>query len=78
MGIVFIDDDWEGLIMFEIFFYFCFLYFVLCIDGCFIDFDKIECVIEELSCCYDVVLFEGVGGLMVLFIDELFMIDYIV
>ena len=46
------------------------------IDGCEIDLDIIDNARKKLENCYDVVLVEGAGGLMVPITDDFYAIDY--
>lgn len=46
------------------------------IDGRSIDFEAIDSALRRLSECYDTVLVEGAGGLMVPLTDEMLTIDY--
>lgn len=61
----------------EIFTYPCSPDLAAKIDGREIDFRKIERATETLESCYDIVLIEGAGGIMVPLKGEYLTIDYI-
>ena len=77
MGIDLTEEDSNGITMPEIFTYPASPHLAARIDGRAIDFGKIERATEHLCECYDAVLLEGAGGLMVPLTERLLTIDYV-
>ena len=76
-GTGYLPEDRKGLTMPEIFSYPASPLLASRIDKRPIDFNKINQATRELSDCYDRVLVEGAGGLMVPLTEELLTIDYV-
>lgn len=71
------EEDKAGLTMPEIFSYPASPHLASKLDHRPVDFDKIENATRILSECYDAVLLEGAGGLMVPLTEDYLTIDYI-
>lgn len=77
MGIDFLPEDDNKTTMPEIFSYPASPHLAAKLDGRNIDFTALEQATKTLSQCFDVVLLEGAGGLMVPLTESLLSIDYI-
>lgn len=77
MGTGWLPEDESKLTMPEIFSYPASPHLATKLDGRYIDFAKIEAATQQLAEKFEVVLLEGVGGLMVPLTTELLTIDYL-
>ncbi|MCD8293577.1 MAG: dethiobiotin synthase [Prevotellaceae bacterium] len=77
MGTGYLPEDREGLTMPEIYSYPCSPHLAARIDKRPVDLDKIARATTTLARCYDIVLVEGAGGLMVPLTESYLTIDYI-
>lgn len=77
MGIPFTKEDKQKITMPEIFSYPASPHLAAQLDKRHIDFEKISQATAQLSQCYDAVLIEGAGGLMVPLTEDYLIIDYI-
>ncbi|MDR2269325.1 MAG: dethiobiotin synthase [Sphingobacterium sp.] len=77
MGIPFTKEDKQKITMPEIFSYPASPHLAAKLDKRKIDFEKIRQATTQLSQCYDAVLIEGAGGLMVPLTEDYLVIDYI-
>ena len=77
MGCGWLPEDDERLTMPEVFTYPCSPHLASEIDKRAINFNKIKHATQQLSECFDAVLLEGAGGLMVPLTRKYLTIDYI-
>ena len=77
MGVAPTREDMDMTTAPEIFTYPCSPHLATVIDGREIDFARIDAATAVLSECYDIVLLEGAGGLMVPLTDDMLTIDFV-
>lgn len=71
-------EDRQGLTMPEVYSYPCSPHLAAEIDRRPMDFEKVQAATLQLAACYDRVLLEGAGGLMVPLTRKEYTIDYVV
>lgn len=77
MGVPLLNEDRDGLTMPEVYSYPCSPHLAARIDGRPVDLTAIGQATRRLAACYDAILLEGAGGLMVPLREDLLTIDYL-